>query len=161
MPGLFRRAPIIEEAPLENPITAGRREGSRDPALSLDKAARAGFSFERATCSSASPDATFCLELCEVLHRLARASASTDVLAARERNQPDEGETIMRNVERIHRIADNHAQTVQVCIDRLHELGGNEQLKVLTGKLQRLAVRATPGDGYKAIRAARRERRRP
>jgi hypothetical protein len=43
-------------------------------------------------------------------------------------------------------IADNHAQTVQVCIDRLHELGANKQLKVLTGRLQKLAVRANPGD---------------
>jgi hypothetical protein len=67
----------------------------------------------------------------------------------------------MRNAERIYSIADNHTQTVEACIDRLHELGANKQLKVLTGKLQRLAVRATPGDDYKAIRAARRERRRP
>jgi len=67
----------------------------------------------------------------------------------------------MRNVERIYHIANNHAQTVQVCIDSLHELGGNKQLKVLTGKLQRLAVRATPGDDYKGTRPARRKRRRP
>jgi hypothetical protein len=67
----------------------------------------------------------------------------------------------MRNAERIYRIADNHAQTVRVCIDHLHKLGANVQLKVLTGKLQRLAVRATPGDDYKGTRATRRKRRRP
>jgi hypothetical protein len=43
----------------------------------------------------------------------------------------------MRNAERIYRIADNHAQTVRVCIDHLHKLGANVQLKVLTGRLQR------------------------
>ena len=52
----------------------------------------------------------------------------------------------MSNAEHIYGIAVNHAQTVQVCIDRLHELGANEQLKLLTGKLQKLAVRATSGD---------------
>ena len=39
----------------------------------------------------------------------------------------------MSNAEHIYSIADNHAQTVQVCIDRLHELGANGQLKRLTG----------------------------
>jgi hypothetical protein len=52
----------------------------------------------------------------------------------------------MNNAKYIYSIADNHAQTVQLCIDRLHELGANEQLKLLTGRLQKLAVRATPGD---------------
>jgi hypothetical protein len=65
----------------------------------------------------------------------------------------------MRNAERIYSIADNHAQTVEVCIDRLHELGANEQLKVLTGRLQRLAVQATPGEDYKGTRPTRRENR--
>jgi hypothetical protein len=55
-------------------------------------------------------------------------------------------ETIMRDAEHIYSIAVNHAQTVQVCIDRLHELGANTQLKLLTGRLQKLAVQATPGD---------------
>jgi hypothetical protein len=50
----------------------------------------------------------------------------------------------MSNAERIYGIAVNHAQTVQVCIDRLHELGANTQLKLLTGRLQKLAVQATP-----------------
>src|SRR6516162_5612261 len=48
----------------------------------------------------------------------------------------------MSSAEHIYSIADNHAQTVQVCIDRLHELGANEQLKVLTGRLRKLAIRA-------------------
>ena len=39
----------------------------------------------------------------------------------------------MRNAERIYGIADNHAQTVRVCIDHLHKLGANVQLKVLAG----------------------------
>ncbi len=51
-------------------------------------------------------------------------------------------EMIMRRAENIYNIADNHARTVQVCIDRFHELGANEQLKVLTERLQKLAVRA-------------------
>jgi hypothetical protein len=56
---------------------------------------------------------------------------------------------IMSSAEHIYSIADNHAQTVQVCIDRLHELGANEQLKVLTGRLQKLTARADPGDDAK------------
>jgi hypothetical protein len=65
-------------------------------------------------------------------------------------NQPDNGATrIMSSAEHIYNIADNHAQTVQVCIDRLHELGANEQLKVLTGRMQKLAVRANQGDNAK------------
>jgi hypothetical protein len=62
----------------------------------------------------------------------------------------DNGATrIMSSAEHIYSIADNHAQTVQVCIDRLHELGANEQLKVLTGRLQKLSGRADPGDDAK------------
>jgi hypothetical protein len=67
----------------------------------------------------------------------------------------------MSDAEHIYSIADNHAQTVQLCIDRLHELGANEQLKLLTGRLQKLAVRATPGEGDKGTGAARRQRGRP
>jgi hypothetical protein len=55
-------------------------------------------------------------------------------------------QTIMSSAEHIYSIADNHARTVQVCIDRLHELGANEQLQLLTGRLQKLAVRAKSGD---------------
>jgi hypothetical protein len=58
-------------------------------------------------------------------------------------------QTIMSSAEHIYSIADNHAQTVQVCIDRLHQLGANEQLRVLTGRLQKLAVWADPGDDDK------------
>jgi len=64
----------------------------------------------------------------------------------------------MSNAKHIYSIADAHAQTVQVCIDRLHELGANEQLKRLTGRLQKLAVRATPGDYDKSTKGARRHR---
>ena len=38
-------------------------------------------------------------------------------------------------------------------IDRLHKLGANEQLKLLTGRLQKLAVQATPGDDEKGTKA--------
>ena len=55
----------------------------------------------------------------------------------------------MSNAEHIFNIANDHAQTVQVCIDRLHQLGANEQLKRLTARLQKLAVRAAPGDDDK------------
>jgi hypothetical protein len=80
--------------------------------------------------------------------------ASIRTLAARwGRKQPHDGatrlETIMSSAERIYSIADNHAQTVQVCIDRLHELGATEQLTVLTGRLQKLAIRSNPGDNDK------------
>jgi hypothetical protein len=63
----------------------------------------------------------------------------------------------MSNAEHIYNIATDHAQTVQGCIDRLHELGANEQLKLLTGRLQKLAVRATPGKDGKGTKAARRQ----
>jgi hypothetical protein len=62
----------------------------------------------------------------------------------------------MSDAEHIYSIADKHAQTVQVCIDRLHELGANEQLKRLTGRLQKLATQAALGDGD--TKAARRQR---
>jgi hypothetical protein len=65
----------------------------------------------------------------------------------------------MRNAERIYRIADNHAQTVHVCVDRLQELGANEHLKRLTGRLQKLAALATPVGDDKGTKAARRQRR--
>jgi hypothetical protein len=58
----------------------------------------------------------------------------------------------MSRAQDVYNIADNHARTVQVCIDRLHELGANEQLNRLTGRLQELAVRATPGDDDKTLR---------
>jgi hypothetical protein len=65
---------------------------------------------------------------------------------------------LISNAEQIYNIANDHAQTVQVCIDRLHKLGANEQLKRLTGRLQKLAVRAAPGDDDKNTKAARRQR---
>ena len=70
-------------------------------------------------------------------------------------------ETIMSDVEHIYSIADSHAQTVQVCIDRLHELGANEQLKQLTGRLQKLAARATAGVDDHGTKLDQRQARRP
>jgi hypothetical protein len=65
----------------------------------------------------------------------------------------------MSDAEHIYSIADNHVQTVQVCVDRLQELGANEHLKRLTGRLQKLAARATPVGDDKGTKAARRQRR--
>jgi hypothetical protein len=67
----------------------------------------------------------------------------------------------MSDVEHIYSIADSHAQTVQVCIDRLHELGANEQLKQLTGRLQKLAARATAGVDDRGTKLDQRQARRP
>jgi hypothetical protein len=62
----------------------------------------------------------------------------------------------MRNAERIYRIANSHAQTVQVCIDRLHQFRANQQLNRLAERLQKLATQAAPGDGEKSERQQRR-----
>ena len=62
----------------------------------------------------------------------------------------------MGNAEHIYSVADHHAQTVQVCIDRLQELGANQQLKRLAERLQKLATQAAPGDGEKSERQQRR-----
>jgi hypothetical protein len=48
------------------------------------------------------------------------------------------------NAIAIYDIAAKHLQTAQVCVDRLHELGATHELKLLTGRLQRLALWATP-----------------
>ena len=58
----------------------------------------------------------------------------------------------MSDAEHIYNIADKHAQTVQVCIDRLHELGANEQLKLLTGRLQKWPSRRHRETMTKALR---------
>jgi hypothetical protein len=47
-------------------------------------------------------------------------------------------------VEVIYNIAAKHLQTVRGCVDRLHELGATHELRLLTGRLQRLSFRATP-----------------
>jgi len=62
----------------------------------------------------------------------------------------------MSEAEHIYNIADNHARTVRVCIDRLYELGANEQLNVLSERLQKLAARATAEDDRKGSQIARR-----
>ena len=58
----------------------------------------------------------------------------------------------MSSAKHIYSIADNHAQTVQVCIDRLHQLRANQQLKRLAERLQKLATQAALGDGEKSRR---------
>jgi hypothetical protein len=62
----------------------------------------------------------------------------------------------MSSAKHIYSIADNHAQTIQVCIDRLHQLRANPQLKRLAERLQKLATQAAPGDDD--TKAARRQR---
>jgi hypothetical protein len=41
-------------------------------------------------------------------------------------------------------VAAKHLQVVQACVDHLHELGATHELKILTARLQRLALWATP-----------------
>ena len=41
-------------------------------------------------------------------------------------------------------VAAKHLQIVQACVDRLHDLGATHELKILTRRLQRLALWATP-----------------
>jgi hypothetical protein len=41
-------------------------------------------------------------------------------------------------------VAAKHLQIVQACVDHLHDLGAMHELKILTARLQRLAVWATP-----------------
>jgi hypothetical protein len=48
----------------------------------------------------------------------------------------------MSSAKDVYSIADTHAQTVQVCIDRLHQLHANQQLKRLAKRLQKLATEA-------------------
>jgi hypothetical protein len=60
----------------------------------------------------------------------------------------------MSSAKDIYTIADNHAQTVQVCIDRLHQLRANQQLEQLAQRLQKLATEAAPRDGEKSKRHA-------
>jgi hypothetical protein len=50
----------------------------------------------------------------------------------------------MTEAERLYQLAARHLQTVQVAVDRLHQIGGAEELRLLTGRLQRLSFRATP-----------------
>jgi hypothetical protein len=98
-----------------------------------------------------------------MLIRLVAVGAYTVAIAITEiRNWHRNGRRrSMSDAKHIYSIADTHAQTVQLCIDRLHELGANEQLKLLTGRLQKLAVRATPGDDDKSTKAAQRATGRP
>jgi hypothetical protein len=50
----------------------------------------------------------------------------------------------MTNAQRIYALTCRHLQTVQANIDRLAELGANEELALLTSRLQRLSFRAAP-----------------
>jgi hypothetical protein len=50
----------------------------------------------------------------------------------------------MSNAQRIYDQTCRHLQAVQINIDRLAELDANEELALLTSRLQRLAFRAAP-----------------
>jgi len=50
----------------------------------------------------------------------------------------------MTDAAHIYNVAVQHLLAMQTAVDRLHELGAKEQLKLLTDRLQRLAFRATP-----------------
>jgi len=52
----------------------------------------------------------------------------------------------MSSAKHIYSIAANRAQTVQVCIDRLHQLHANQQLKRLAKRLHKLATEAASAD---------------
>jgi hypothetical protein len=44
----------------------------------------------------------------------------------------------------IYDVAAKNLQIVQACVDRLHDLGATHELKLLTQRLQRLALWTTP-----------------
>jgi len=48
------------------------------------------------------------------------------------------------NAIAIYDIAAKYLTTVQVCVDRLHELGATHELKLLMGRLTRLVSRSSP-----------------
>ena len=50
----------------------------------------------------------------------------------------------MTNAQRLYNQTCRHLQAVQANIDRLAELNANEELALLTGRLQRLAFRTAP-----------------
>jgi hypothetical protein len=97
-------------------------------------------------------------ELFGLLSPLAPWSASccwpSSSLSADQQNKSSgNDQQIMSSAKHIYSIADNHAQTVQVCIDRLHQLHANQQLKRLAERLQKLATQAAQlGDGEKSKR---------
>jgi len=79
---------------------------------------------------------------CELPHRVARARACCNIVAASwSATKAWWGTTmIMSRADNLYNIADNHARTVQVWHWRTPELGASEQLKVLTERSQKLAV---------------------
>src|SRR6266478_9200164 len=52
----------------------------------------------------------------------------------------------MTDAAHIYNVAVQHLLAVQTAVDRLHELGAKEQLKLLTDRLQRLAFRSSHED---------------
>ena len=58
----------------------------------------------------------------------------------------------MSSAKHVYSIADSHARAVRVCIDRLHQLHANQQLKRLAATLEELATEAAPGDVEKSKR---------
>ena len=58
----------------------------------------------------------------------------------------------MTNAQRLYNQACRHLQAVRANIDRLAELNANEELALLTGRLQRLVFRAEPSAGEETRR---------
>ena len=57
----------------------------------------------------------------------------------------------MTNAQRLYNQTCRHLQAVQANIDRLAELGANEKLALLCGRLQRLSFRAAPAPTESAL----------
>jgi hypothetical protein len=55
-----------------------------------------------------------------------------------------DGGAAMSNAQRLYDQTCRHLRAVQANIDRLAELGANEKLALLCGRLQRLSFRAAP-----------------
>ena len=62
----------------------------------------------------------------------------------RPARQAAEAATSKGNPVATYDVAAKHLQIVQACVDHLHDLGAMHELKILTGRLQRLALWATP-----------------
>jgi hypothetical protein len=54
------------------------------------------------------------------------------------------GAAVTDNPQRLYDAASVYCLKIQNIIDHLSELGANEQLKLLAGRLQRLSFRSTP-----------------
>jgi hypothetical protein len=162
MLGDVRSMPVVSltsSGPLRRQNNKGRLYQCR--ASPFGRHARAGFSLKRLTCGSSLGRGLWNHLLRCRFALLGKGGRIPQDFGPLADPRFIRAETIMSNVEHLYSIADSHAQTVQVCIDRLHELGANEQLKLLTGRLQNLAARATVGVDDQGTKPDQRQARRP